>query len=723
MSGEDSDIDNLLDTLSPEEVEELEKELTVIDPDPNIPVGLRQRNQTEKVPSRGYNREALLDYCERETKKLIRRELSSEGESKGDGKRQGRLRRMGRSRDKSFSRSNSCENPDKSDQDEEIEKDESLSQMKEDKPDDKDSKEGELKKDNDQRSFSDRFKRSKSRGDEREHDEDGEENLERDMVKQKEEQEERPKKEIGGSKTSELISKLQEKKEDKRETERREEKREDSRTKGLISKLQGQTEKEFSKDKDRKDSSKKMAESTTKSLVSKLEEYKSQIERGKVEERKSLIKDKQVEEPQSRSRNNKKEDLNVSGQGSKNSEGGKTPSQKELTGTEKEKDKNNVRSAEKTPSRLTKSKSEIMEDLDPRDDESVQSDDEEEEDEEEDDYDDEDEDLDSDTGSSMFDDLLEQVRNDDPDLTEVNVNNSDAIKTDTLIQIAEGLRANTHVKTFALANTRADDHVAFAIASTLRNNTSLTGINLDSNHLTGKGIIAIINSLERNATLTELRFHNQRHICGGKTEMEMAKVLRDNTSLLKLGYHFELAGPRMTMTNILSRNMDRQRQRRLQEQRQAQQQTQPAQPSQPSNEDKKNLAKPSKQKPTQQASHMDKKDTPASRFPKARGTQSSISQKASSFEKSSAGSASKVIDKKERLGKLSPGAPPPPPPVAPALDVLSLRKSLMPVSQRKQDDRTAGRGGERSSRDQLLASIRGNNLKTLKKVEVPKLLR
>lgn len=77
-SEEDFDFDNLLAALTPAEVQELENELTDIDPDPTVPVGLRQRNQTEKQPSIKYNRGAMLDYCERETKKLIRRELSFE---------------------------------------------------------------------------------------------------------------------------------------------------------------------------------------------------------------------------------------------------------------------------------------------------------------------------------------------------------------------------------------------------------------------------------------------------------------------------------------------------------------------------------------------------------------------------------------------------------------------------------------------------------------------
>ncbi|KAB0406578.1 hypothetical protein E2I00_010387 [Balaenoptera physalus] len=147
---------------------------------------------------------------------------------------------------------------------------------------------------------------------------------------------------------------------------------------------------------------------------------------------------------------------------------------------------------------------------------------------------------------SVFDEPLERVKSNDPEVTELNVNNSDCITPEILVRFAEALEFNTAVKVFALANTRADDHVAFAIAIMLKANKTITSLNLDSNHITGKGILAIFRALLQNTSLTELRFHNQRHICGGKTEMEMAKLLKENTTLLKLGYHFELAGPRMT---------------------------------------------------------------------------------------------------------------------------------------------------------------------------------
>ncbi|XP_044872801.1 leiomodin-1 isoform X2 [Mauremys mutica] len=288
--------------------------------------------------------------------------------------------------------------------------------------------------------------------------------------------------------------------------------------------------------------------------------------------------------------------------------------------------------------------------------------------------------------SSIFDEPLERVKNNDPEMMEVNVNNSDCITSEILVRFTEALEFNTVVKVFSLANTRADDHVAFAIAIMLKSNKSLTSINLDSNHITGKGILAIFRALLQNNTLTELRFHNQRHICGGKTEMEIAKLLKENTTLLKLGYHFELAGPRMTVTNLLSRNMDKQRQKRLQEQKQVQERS-----------EKKDLLE----------------------VPKA-GSLLKASPKPSpqSSPKSSPWSSPKSSPKK---GGPPAAPPPPPPPLAPPLINENIRNSLSPATQRKMVEKALP-AQEKNSRDQLLAAIRSSNVKQLKKVDVPKLL-
>lgn len=64
---EEVDEDKLLATLSSEELQELERDLA--DLDDNVPIGLRQKDQTTKSPTGNFDRDALLKYWEDENKK------------------------------------------------------------------------------------------------------------------------------------------------------------------------------------------------------------------------------------------------------------------------------------------------------------------------------------------------------------------------------------------------------------------------------------------------------------------------------------------------------------------------------------------------------------------------------------------------------------------------------------------------------------------------------
>ncbi|XP_077577471.1 leiomodin-3 [Stigmatopora nigra] len=169
---------------------------------------------------------------------------------------------------------------------------------------------------------------------------------------------------------------------------------------------------------------------------------------------------------------------------------------------------------------------------------------------------------------------LDKIRNNTCSVTEVNLNNIENIPKEMLLDYVNALKKNKHVKTFSIANTGLDENIAFHIANMLRENRSITTLNIESNFITGKGIVAIIRCLQFNETLTELRFHNQRHMLGHHAEMEIARLLKANNTLLKMGYHFEQPGPRMVVTNLLTRNLDRQRQLRKEEQKQQQQREQ-----------------------------------------------------------------------------------------------------------------------------------------------------
>ncbi|NXJ26278.1 LMOD1 protein, partial [Dicrurus megarhynchus] len=582
---EDPDIDNLLSTLSPEEMEELEKELDVVDADGSIPVERSQKNQSENSSPGPQNCDTALNHHGKDTRRVLQREHSIDesrlSKNKGDKNEEEKGKEspskdLGQKRDTKVGKDSKKE--------ENVEK-----------TDLKGKAETETKS-KEKKAMNDKVKamEKKLMGKDKKEEEKGSV-LKKDTGKDKKEEE----------KSSELQKDAGK---DKREEEK-------------VSAAKEETEKE--KKQEEKDSASK---DTGKNKKEKSSESKKQAEKDiRGEDKKE--KDKKKEEKGSAVKKSKADE--------------KDESQAEPEKAEKVEEKQEAKAgAGSSPSKPSSSSSADQ----AKDDEA----------------------------SSIFDELIEKVKNNDAEVTEVNVNNSDCINNETLVRFTEALEFNTVVKVFALANTRADDHVAFAIAIMLKSNKVLTSINLDSNHITGKGILAIFRALLQNNTLTELRFHNQRHICGGKTEMEIAKLLKENTTLLKLGYHFELAGPRMTVTNLLSRNMDRQRQKRLQEQKLAQERG-----------EKKDLLEVPK------PGALPKGSPKASPQPSPKASPKSSPKKG--------------------------GPPPPPPPLAPPLMINeNLKNSLSPATQRKLGDRALP-VQEKNSRDQLLAAIRSSNLKQLKK--------
>ncbi|XP_072917393.1 tropomodulin-4 [Hemitrygon akajei] len=82
----DIDEDQILRQLSENELEQLDYELTEMDPENALlPAGLRQRDQTKKTPTGPYDRDQLLDYLEKEALEVKEREdlIPFTGEKRG----------------------------------------------------------------------------------------------------------------------------------------------------------------------------------------------------------------------------------------------------------------------------------------------------------------------------------------------------------------------------------------------------------------------------------------------------------------------------------------------------------------------------------------------------------------------------------------------------------------------------------------------------------------
>ncbi|XP_076851459.1 tropomodulin-2 [Brachyhypopomus gauderio] len=161
------------------------------------------------------------------------------------------------------------------------------------------------------------------------------------------------------------------------------------------------------------------------------------------------------------------------------------------------------------------------------------------------------------------DETLQRVKANDPTLIEVNLNNLKNIPIPTLRDFAKAMEKNTHVKKFSLAATRSNDPIAVAFADMLRENTALRSLNLESNFITSAGVQALVEALRDNDVLAEIKIDNQRQQLGTTVEMEIAKMLETNSSIVKFGYHFTQQGPRARAAAAITKNNDLVRRKRL----------------------------------------------------------------------------------------------------------------------------------------------------------------
>ncbi|XP_009573817.1 PREDICTED: tropomodulin-2 isoform X3 [Fulmarus glacialis] len=107
-----------------------------------------------------------------------------------------------------------------------------------------------------------------------------------------------------------------------------------------------------------------------------------------------------------------------------------------------------------------------------------------------------------------------------------------------------------------------------AFADMLKVNKTLKSLNVESNFITGTGILALIDALKENESLTEIKIDNQRQQLGTAVEMEIAKMLEENSKILKFGYQFTKQGPRTRVAAAITKNNDLVRKKRVEGERQ-----------------------------------------------------------------------------------------------------------------------------------------------------------
>lgn len=159
---------------------------------------------------------------------------------------------------------------------------------------------------------------------------------------------------------------------------------------------------------------------------------------------------------------------------------------------------------------------------------------------------------------------LEQMKKDDPELKEFNLNNIRKIKIEKLCEIAEALEKNTHLTKLYMANTRATDKVVKALINSLKTNKTLKELNLETNYISGSCLVLLIEAINVHQSITDLKISNQRpQTLGVQNEMQITRLIKFNQNLLRLNIVMETWSAKILVTRYIQRNIDNQRRKRM----------------------------------------------------------------------------------------------------------------------------------------------------------------
>ncbi|KAH9504471.1 Tropomodulin-1 [Bulinus truncatus] len=159
---------------------------------------------------------------------------------------------------------------------------------------------------------------------------------------------------------------------------------------------------------------------------------------------------------------------------------------------------------------------------------------------------------------------IKLLKENNKELKTLNLNNIKNISIERLIEVCNALKDNTVCVRFDMASVGATDRVSKALAEALSVNTTLKSVNVESNFISGEGIVDLLKAANSTQSLIELRVANQKpEVLGNKAEMEIAKLVQENSKLLRLGIHFEFPVARIKVHEKLKENLDALRKKRV----------------------------------------------------------------------------------------------------------------------------------------------------------------
>lgn len=165
------------------------------------------------------------------------------------------------------------------------------------------------------------------------------------------------------------------------------------------------------------------------------------------------------------------------------------------------------------------------------------------------------------TNDIEIEEALGQIKNNDSSLATCCFNNVQ-MDAETVDSVTSAMVRNTAVTKLEMCNCGVTDSAIEGFITLLQSNTTLQSLSLETNKIAGKFLVKLIQSLDTNETLKELRIANQYYSTGVGDEMAIAKALEKNTSLCKFSLNWKNGGSRNTADRFIMRNNDIARKKR-----------------------------------------------------------------------------------------------------------------------------------------------------------------
>ena len=128
------------------------------------------------------------------------------------------------------------------------------------------------------------------------------------------------------------------------------------------------------------------------------------------------------------------------------------------------------------------------------------------------------------------------------------------------IKAGKSFATNTSVESIKMNLLGLNDSFAEALGTSLEQNSTIKKINIDSNAISGKGMIALFEGLGLNDSIEEVQVRHQHKPMSSADEECLPDLLASNTSIIKLGIDVRSQLVKMKLQRIIVENRDQMRQ-------------------------------------------------------------------------------------------------------------------------------------------------------------------